>query len=350
MISFNFVFLLLVFLAFLFLLISVFLYLIIRKAMNNQFKRKVESYKNDYRIHVFHYLQNEEKEPIAHLVNKEEHIAIIELLGEYANVLDGEIVKKRLRDYVADHFGEYIKKDLKSNRWSVRMNALYQIEDFHLDFMIEQLRNYYSDRRLTAEEETQLLEMFALFRQKDLVHKLLNTKTHLSNFNIRSIFRKMDREIFSELVESFDELSKQYQLAVIDTIASERMLWYHLFLKQMLQSDDSEIQIRTLKAYAETNLPLKEEELEPFILMRRWQVKMMLSKIIGAQRIEKYKKLLKELLRDKEYIVRSEAAKAIMEFSDGAAILTEVVQVSKDRFAKDMANEWLEKERIGDSY
>ena len=76
----------------------------------------------------------------------------------------------------------------------------------------------------------------------------------------------------------------------------------------------------------------------------------MVIKVAGVQRMDEYKERLIELLSDREYIVRAEAAKAILRFKDGVSILTKVTEDSNDVFAKDMAIEWLEKERDGYSY
>ena len=73
---------------------------------------------------------------------------------------------------------------------------------------------------------------------------------------------------------------------------------------------------------------------------------MMAAKAAGVRRISTFKDSLVTLLSDREYVVRSEAAKAILQFKGGVDLLRKVVSESNDGFAKDMALEWLGKEGV----
>ena len=113
--------------------------------MNSQIRQKITDYKEDYRLDMFRYLQTGEQ-GLLQLDDKQEKFkALIELLIEYSTVLDDSDVNERIGIFAKQHLTTYIKKELRQRRWSLRMNALYLIEDFYMDDFVETLHELYSN-------------------------------------------------------------------------------------------------------------------------------------------------------------------------------------------------------------
>lgn len=300
---------------------------------------------DDYRIPIFHYLWHGYDEQLPIPKTREQLVAIIDVLKKYAVALNDESMIVRLRQYAEMHLSAFIKENLNKRRWSSRMNALYMIESFRMLNMNNELESHYQKKDLTQLEETQILKIYAYLDEPSLLRKLLNSKHTLSDFEIRSILTKMKHVTFSKLVNRFDMLPFQYQLAVLDTIATNQLTDHYQLLKKTLEHNEIEVQIRTLKAYVETGLSMTESEVKPFLFADAWQMRMLAAKVVGVQQIARCKETLVELLSDREYVVRKEAAVALLSFSDGIDVLADVIQTSNDRFAIDMAKEQLERER-----
>lgn len=350
MVEFSLVLLFILILGLCFVLMSLFLYLIIKKYLNNQTRQEIAECKEAYRLDMFRYLQTGEQQLLHVKQGEEEFKALVELLSEYSTVLDGANVQERISLFAKQYLTSYIKKELKQRRWSLRMNALYSIDVFYMDHLRETLHDLYKKKKTTIAEKAQILKLFALFNDEQLVYYIKEVNQNISNFSILSILSKIEEEKFDELVAEFASLSARMQYMVIETIEKRQHIKHHPFLQKLMLTEDEELQIRSLKAVANIGVRMDWAPIPRLLDSESWQIRMMATKVVGMQRIEPLKGKLIELLSDREYMVRSEAAKAILRFKDGVSILTSVTKESNDLFAKDMAIEWLERESGGYSY
>ncbi|MEH7238039.1 HEAT repeat domain-containing protein [Bacillus sp. JJ1562] len=345
MIELSLVALYILIIAMLFLLTSLFLYLIIKKYVNNQSRRKINLLKEEFRLKMFHYLQTGEQSHIESNLGQEKVIALLELLKEYSNVLDSPDVNERISAFANKNFTKFIKKELRQRRWSLRMNALYLIEDFYMYHLIENLHSLYDKRRTTVAEKEQILKLLAKSNDEKIVEYIKNGTANISDFSLLTILMNLNDEKLDELIADFNFLPARIQYMVVETIGKKQLLRHHTLLKNLIHQDDPELVIRSLKAYATTGVPVDIHSIVAFFESESWQLRLMAAKVAGVQRMEELKEKLIELLSDSEYIVRVEAAKAILRFKDGVRILNKIKEESNDLFAQDMAIEWLEKER-----
>ncbi|MCM3412925.1 HEAT repeat domain-containing protein [Metabacillus litoralis] len=346
MLEISLVVLFILFLAMFFILISLFTYLLIIKHFHNQKRKKIDDLKETYRLDMFHFLQSGEEGSLQPDKTEEKFIALIELLNEYSNVLDSEDVKGKISGFANKHLTNYIKSELKQRRWSLRMNALYSIEDFYMNHFVGELHKLYAKKNVTRTEKFQMLNLFAKFHDDQIVYYLKNVDPAISNFTLLSILSLLKEEQFNELADDFGALSKQMQYMMIETIGKKQYLHHINLIQKLLENSDEELRIRALKAFANTGAPIDEAILSKFFESTSWQVRMMAAKVAGVRRLSPFKDRLVSLLSDREYVVRSEAAKAILQFKGGVDLLRKVVSESNDGFAKDMALEWLGKEGV----
>jgi tRNA (Thr-GGU) A37 N-methylase len=329
---------------------SLFLYLVIKKYINSQIRQKINGLKEFYRLDMFHYLQASEQWLLEVEQDQETVKALIELLSEYSNVLEGTEVTERISIFAKQYLTNYIKKQLRKKRWSLRMNALYSIEDFYMKHLVDILHELFNKKRTTAAEKTQIVKLLAKFNDHKIIEYVKKVNPNVSDFSLLTILLNMDEDQFDQLVASFNELPTRIQYMVIDTIGKKQLIQHHSLLHELVMGDEVELKVRSLKAYANTGIPIDVKVVAAFFESDNWQIRMMAIKVAGVQRMDEYKEKLIERLSDPEYVVRAESAKAILRFKDGVSTLTNISERSNDMFASDMAIEWLEKERGGYTY
>jgi len=350
MIEISLVLLLILIAVMFFILMSLFFYLIVKKYFNNRTTRKLNDYKEKYQLAIFQYLQTGEEEllPLAH--DQEKFKVVIELMIDYSTILDDSYIQERISSFAKQYLTTYVKEELRKRRWSLRMNALYLIEDFHMDYLDESLHELFNKKSTTVSEKVQILKLLAKFNDPKMIEYMKSVSNELSDFSLLSIIMSMEEDKFDELTDEFDGLSKMLQYLVVEGIGERQLFKHQQLLEKLILQEDDELRIRSLKGYATTGFPIDAKAIIGFFYSESWQVRMMVTKVVGIQRLDEYKGQLIELLSDKEYLVRAEAAKSILRFKDGIELLTRVTEESKDLFAKDMAIEWLEKERESYSY
>ncbi|MEW9051560.1 MAG: HEAT repeat domain-containing protein [Neobacillus sp.] len=350
MIEITLVALFILFLAMLFIQMSLFLYLAVKKHFNNKTKQRILQLKEEIRLDMFHYLQSGNGELLEHKAEGEKLQAVIELLSEFSNVLDDPDVKDRINLLAKEHLTHYLKRELNKQRWSLRINALYLVEDFYMDHLVPTLHRVYQNRRTTITEKTQIIKLLAKFNDPRTLQYLKDIHQSLSEFSLLSILLTIEEDTLNQFLEDFDGYPKKIQYMLIETIGKNQMINQHNLLQKLLKEEDEELRIRALKAYANSGVPIDTKLIAPFFDSENWQIRMMAAKVTGVQRLEQYRDRLISQLSDREYVVRAESAKAILRFKDGESTLKRVIEETTDSFAKDMAIEWLEKGRGHYSY
>ncbi|WP_226683158.1 HEAT repeat domain-containing protein [Sutcliffiella horikoshii] len=329
----------------LFIFLSVlFIYMLVTKLMQNSLRQKINQHKEELRTKVFEYLYRQNKEILEQDWNGKQGKAMEELFSDFADVVQGDEVQERITLFANTHFLEKYKRNLHHRRWSIRMNSLYAIEDFQLKNMVPYLLNTYEKRSLTQEERRQLLKILVRFQTNHWEELVKEPKWRLSEFMYRSLFGVMTESQFQVMVSNFDDFPEYIQLPVLDMIGIEGKREFLPFLEDLLSISSGEKKIRILKAMNELGYSRILEWMEHVDFKESsWEERLMLSKLLGRTNRKESLLILTELLSDTHYDVRNNAAKSILSIESGTELLHQVLETSEDRFARDMAEEWLQR-------
>ncbi|MBT2737407.1 HEAT repeat domain-containing protein [Bacillus sp. ISL-7] len=325
------------------LLMVLLIYLTIRKAIDIKNRKAIEQYIENYQSILFTMLM--EGGYSRGMIPKSvlERKATEKLLSMYSKVLEGEDEKKRLSELASMYLAEYYRKQLKSKKWSQRMNTLYHIEDFKLSLLIDDIHKLSQKKRISHEELIHTLRILALFQYENLFEMLTIHYNSLSEFEYRNILMRLEQQQFEQFILHFHKSSPPLQKAILDVISMKKEINYLSFLENIFSTYKGEIKLRALKALTEIGYVKNSDPYLELLYSTKWEERMVAAKLVGSLKEVKGISRLIELLHDQTWWVRSQAGQAICQFPNGHEILREVFETSKDAFAKDMAWEWLHK-------
>ncbi|NHC39964.1 HEAT repeat domain-containing protein [Bacillus sp. MM2020_1] len=325
------------------LLVVLLIYLTIRKAIEIKNRKTIEAYVENYQSILFTMLMDGGYSRGMNPKSVLEQKAIEELLSRYSKILEGADEKKRLSELASMYLADYYRQQLKSKRWSQRMNTLYHIEDFQLNLLIDDIYTLTKKKKLSHTELIHSLRILALFQYGQLFDMLTTYYQPFSEFEYRIIIIRLDEQQFEQFILHFHKSSPPLQKAILDVISIKRGLKYLSFLENVFSSYKGEIRLRALKALSEIGYVKNTEPYLELLYSAKWEERMVAAKLVGSIKEVKAISRLIELLHDRTWWVRSQAGQAISQFPNGYDILREVLETSKDAFAKDMAWEWLHK-------
>jgi HEAT repeat protein len=318
------------------------IYLIIRKMIDIHNKRLIQQQKEKYESYLYTNLF--EGTYTRGLVPSTDiqKAAVEELLSRYGKMLEGDQEKSRLAELAELYLSEYYQKRLKSKKWSNRMNALYNIEDFHLTNLLNDVLLLLK-KRSSEEEVVHVLRILSSFQYRHLFEMLTKQYSSFSEYEYRNILIRLEKEPFDQFVLGFKKCQLNLQNAVLEVIGVKKELRYSLFLEKVFLSYSGETKIRALKALAELGYVKHIDRYLDLLVSPKWEERMISAKLFGALQETSCIPQLINLLHDQIWWVRSQAGQAIARFPNGKQILQNVFETSKDPFAKDMAWEWLHK-------
>ncbi|WP_379676799.1 HEAT repeat domain-containing protein [Fictibacillus phosphorivorans] len=325
-----------------------FLYLLIKKTLEISKEKQINVYKDQVHHTIYDYLYHEHKSRLLVPDSTIKFMAIERLLTEYSTVIEGE-GKGRISLLADEIFHERYESILKQNKWSSRMNVLYKIDGFKMGSLSELLKKKLRDPNTSKEEKLIIFRCLANNQDRALAQLFRSVPALFSVLEYRSILNRVDDELFTSLVADYSHFPERIKLAIIDMIGIQKKLDFVTFLENQLGDEQFEIRLRSMKAIGEVGFLSDSEVIGRFAESDSWEERLMAAKVIGKTRALNGLQILEALIKDSSWMVRAEAAKSFLSYNDGLERLYDIRFTSDDRFARDMASEWIER-GIADGY
>ncbi|CAM3782382.1 HEAT repeat domain-containing protein [Marinicrinis lubricantis] len=328
------------------LLLCLLLYLLLRKSVENQMWRKVGELEKAYTLPLIHFLRKGvENEALHSDMSKVKKLTLENLLTRFSDLVCDEEIRDRIRAFAERHLLQTYQIRLNHRRWTVRMTTLVQIDKLGMKamepYIIQKTRKHLHNMPL--DEKIQIYRTLASLGSAVVLELCFNEEEGWSDYQRRDILDRMPSALFDGIFKSFDSLSPSWKWAVIDTIGISRKTNWIPLVETFLHSEDVEIRIRSLKALCMfSDMPAKQQ----YMIHARssyWEERMMAAKWFGVLKHEMYLPDLQELMTDLSWWVRSQAAQSILQYPDGRNVLHLIRSGHDDRYARDMAQEWLER-------
>ncbi|WP_442599855.1 HEAT repeat domain-containing protein [Neobacillus sp. D3-1R] len=317
-------------------------YLVLRKIITSLYRYQKRSWRKKVKLAVLQCVKNGDcKQDI--FPNRRIVLEVIEeLLSDYMNVLKGNRSRKRISEFASHYFTSFYKDRLRHFRFSVRYNTLLMIDKFCMTSLEDELLLILTKKKVTDIERFEIYRILAAFQYKGL-KAILCESERLADMVYRDIFHRINDEILQDYVATYETCSKPLQLNLVDVLGDKRDFRALSLLEQLLKEEDMELRIRALKAISKIGQIHNRECILSFTASDSWQERMMAAKVMGAIQSSYFLLPLIRMLSDSSWWVRSTAAQGILRYRKGLHILVRIAETGKDRFARDMAKEWIER-------
>jgi hypothetical protein len=254
--------------------------------------------------------------------------------------------------FAEQHLTEHYRKRLSGGAWSVRVNTILYIEHFRMDTLADELTKIVERPKAADMERFLAMRAFAVGSRREVIQYIIRFEPKLSDNQMLQLLNPLSVELLNELMIQFDELTLRLRLNVIDVlrIRNERTEAVLDLLERSAVCEVSEQRIRSLHALANfgfmTGAGFRA-------LLRRiernedapWEERLMRAKAMGSVREAEFLVYLETLLSDPVYLVRQQAAESISKYKEGIRKLEYISSYHPDRFAREMADEVIERVR-----
>lgn len=315
------------------------IYIFFQRQREIRVNRRREAYIKNYSQLWYDYFLKDEVFSITLVPRGRPEVTAIEIIFlSYLNNLGNVNIKQKISEFSNLYLVEYYKKDLRSKRWSIKMNALYRIFDFQIDNAMD-MCNKLEKEKISKEEYFQLLKINSLFQPTLFMENIEGLQVSYSESEYRRLFVLLDEDVFIRFFDNFDKWPARIQYAVIDTAAVKRRMVYVKKIQLLLKHETDEIRIRALKGLYEIGVIEDISIFVQFVTSKVWEERLMVAKIFRYLPFPYAYSYLEQLLQDENWWVRSQAAKSIAEDVNGVKKLKHFITVSEDTYAVDIAKE-----------
>lgn len=278
-------------------------------------------------------------------IRKEEIEGYEELSYIYVNSVTSELTSQKLHDMATHYLRTHYKKLLNSPKKGLRLKALARIEDYGNIEMLKE-NNWTNHRMKTKEERLLLLSIYSRHDETAFIDFFLRFESGLTEFDCRKMFEHLSKYTLSSLISLFKELELHSKYALIDTLSIKRELDFIPFLKKVVNSNDREARIRAAKALytmgvGDEDICLKLAEFEA------WEEKLMAAKLARYVKSSNINALLFQLLEDREWKVREQAASTIVHHKEATDAVEQYLESSSDQYTVEIIREIIKREGSG---
>ncbi|KIL72642.1 HEAT repeat domain-containing protein [Bacillus badius] len=333
-------------------LLFLLVFLIVQKVITNKRTERVEQIKDYLRPDLFAYLLGTEEEIHNRWLNNDPLSiqALEELLEEAASILKGEMAGETITLLAEEWLKEEYHRRLAKGRWSTRMNVLYRIENFYMSSFSHHLWLALAENALRTEaERTEAIRVLASLQSNALARDLISLDPPLSKAVYKDVLRRFNDTYDAGFIENYEKLNNVFKQAIIEWVAETQEYSYLPFVVEQLKQPHLELRIAALKVLYLFGYTADSADVYPFSYSQYWQERMMFAKLAGAAKKDGFLPQLTKLIADENWFVRNAAGEALQQYANGTLILQHIIETHHDRYAKDMAAQWLESEgvRIG---
>ncbi|WP_064093296.1 HEAT repeat domain-containing protein [Rossellomorea aquimaris] len=343
--KFLFLFIILLNILLISILTGLLLYLILRKKKYNRRLRRKEILKSKLSPYLQnHFLHNVEFKTRI-LQNDPLFFEVLEdLLNHFGMIMKSEETENKTQVIAREFLSEYYVVRMKHPRWSIRMNTLFQIEDFRIDTFRPNLWNRFEElSNNDAIERMQIIKTLASLQDHKLISFLLVSPHPFSKVEYKEVLRRLNDNVLISFIDSFSKLYEPFQIALIEFIGEQNDIHYLPFVEAQVNNPSLEMRLSTMKTLSSLGYMNDYNKILPLSKSTNWEERMIFARLCGSIKKERSKSTLIQLLEDESWFVRNAAGEALSQYNDGNYILTHIVQSHQDPFAKDMALQWLER-------
>lgn len=266
------------------------------------------------------------------------------ILAGFAHVVTDPAGKQRIKEVAECHLIDSYRKTLKAGDWSERLNALYLIEEFMMDALVEDVKEHLTTREMSGEEYRQTLRTLASFQEESLLDYMLN-HPNMSYRLTKEIMRRLSLDVLMDLMhiikEKGDDTPDAVRHAFIDYCGEAGYYQLLPFIESMLNDSSKETRIKALKSLYHYHYCTRPELIIPFFTSVHWEERLHAAKLTGVMNLTEFSDYLMSLAGDRVWWVRFQACEAIKQLSDGEILLAYLSERHKDEYAQDMAKQML---------
>lgn len=328
-----------------------YIYLIFRKIIRQQKNKQKEEWLNKNILSIENYLIKG-KLSASFLPKKEiEFEALENIFSSFISIIKFEEGFDPIRPIVNLYFIPRYKYKLKHGNWSERINSLLFINQFKIKMMQDDLIQHLSCKHCSLEEKFNIFLILASFKYEKLMQLLVDQKKIPSFLLTEILYLHVNEDNIHELLKDFDNLPESFKNPILDLIRIKnlRSEQIQLFLEKLMTSENNELRILSIKTIASLgyisspNLIIQLLESNEKEMQLSNEEKLMIVRLMGSIRNDLFLSYLFELISDKVYMVRNEAAKSIKKYKNGEVILNKIIEEHPDAYARNISKEWLER-------
>ncbi|WP_340015416.1 HEAT repeat domain-containing protein [Paenibacillus sp. FSL K6-1318] len=264
-----------------------------------------------------------------------------------------EILRIRLLSWQV--FGGSYRSVLRNGKWSQRVNTLLYIEQFHMVELLPRLEDMLRVSSCKLLERFIILRIYARTGYFRIVKELMREQYVLSDSQYLQILLLLTESSWTRLKDHFKDVPYQVQSNVIHAIRirDDQTDGAIALLEKLILGDEAQLRICSYQALAHVGRG-REDLLKGLLLIwnehgeeRQRSERLTVTQLMGTVHADAFIPRLKVMMGDPSFQIRQEAANSLARYEQGLEELRDTAVNHPDKYARQIAEEMLERMQYG---
>jgi len=329
---------------------GIFLFLLIRKVARKAVNRKKANIRKGYEADFLQFVTDEESQLTITPRTYLEKSVVQSLIIDYNSFVSGK--KRTILLEKAGKRAIHLKAERylsSSNPWKNKTGT-YLAGEFDLNnlspLLLKQLKT--SDRELFYVTARSLVKIGDGAYLREILEEAAK-EDRITKRNVLSLLELVEGDISDILEESMRSGKRFLQVIALEELAKRQYEESVKWIKAMILHPQKELRIAALKAGHTLGNIGEAQYLSQIMSLKKdsqWEVRAFLAKFLSKVHHEQAIRILKELIRDQNWLVRRNAAEALLAHDEkGQNALMDLLE-SDDPYASDAAEAVLQREAL----
>lgn len=252
-------------------------------------------------------------------------------------------------------FGSSYRSVLKTGKWSERVNTLLYIEQFHMIELLPRLEDMLRVTSCTPLERFIILRIYARTGYFRIVKELMREQYVWSDTQYLQILLLLTDSSWTRMKDHFKDVPYQVQSNIVHAsrIRDDQTEGAVVLLEKLILGEDALLRTHAYQALAQVSRG-REELLKGLLLVwnesgeeRQRSERLTVTQLMGTVHADAFIPRLKVMMGDPSFQIRQEAANSLARYEQGLEELRDTAVNHPDKYARQIAEETLERMQYG---
>ncbi|MFX3648342.1 MAG: HEAT repeat domain-containing protein [Paenibacillus sp.] len=267
--------------------------------------------------------------------------------------VEQEILRIRLLSWQV--FGSSYRSVLRTGKWRERVNTLLYIEQFHMVELLSRLEDMLRVTSCTPLERFIILRIYARTGYFRIVKELMREQYVWSDSQYLQILLLLTDSCWTRLKDHFKDVPYQVKSNIVHAIRirDDQTDSAVVLLEKLILGEDGLLRTHAYQALAQVGRN-REDKLKGLLLVwnesgeeRQRAERLTVTRLMGTVHADAFIPRLKGMMGDPSFQIRQEAANSLARYERGLEELRDTAVNHPDKYARQIAEETLERMQYG---
>lgn len=297
-------------------------------------QREMQAYVQQHTSACYGYfIEGDDKQKVVGRTRTE--LDAIETIAEsYIAYINDTAILQRIYHYMDTYYSETYKRQFRGTSRTQRINALYQMLDFHIVSLLPDVKKMLAKKNIARKERFLGLKILATLDEATTYAFYCHAKESLAANQVTMIVNCMSDEMIYDIVDE-KHTDTEWLVAALKVMAKRQLAYSSFVVHELLHHENAAVRDEAMNVLNAIGTEKALADFEDYFYSENPENRMLFAKLATHYTLEDVQAYLVVLAQDKSFIVRQAAIQTIGQYPNGRALFENMLASIDDAYMHD---------------